>query len=45
MAKVAFTELTIRNLKPGAYFDEKTPAFGISCPSTVAQSPAPKTFA
>jgi len=29
MATVAFTELTIRNLKPGSYFDEKTPAFGI----------------
>lgn len=29
MAKVAFTELRIRNLRPGAYFDEKTPAFGI----------------
>ena len=29
MAKLAFTELSIRNLKPGSYFDEKTPAFGI----------------
>lgn len=29
MARVAFTDLTIRNLKPGSYFDEKTPAFGI----------------
>jgi integrase len=29
MATVAFTDLTIRNLKPGSYFDEKTPAFGI----------------
>lgn len=29
MATVAFTELTIRHLKPGSYFDEKTPAFGI----------------
>jgi len=29
MATVAFTDLTIRNLKPGSYFDEKTPGFGI----------------
>jgi len=29
MAKVVFTDLTIRSLKPGAYFDTKTPAFGI----------------
>ena len=29
MATVAFTDLTIRSLKPGSYFDEKTPAFGI----------------
>ena len=26
---IAFTDLTIRNRKPGAYFDEKTPACGI----------------
>jgi len=29
MATLAFTDLTIRNLKAGSYFDEKTPAFGI----------------
>lgn len=29
MATIAFTELTIRNLKPGSYFDAKMPAFGI----------------
>jgi integrase len=29
MPKIAFTDLTIRALQPGTYFDLKTPAFGI----------------
>ncbi len=29
MPKIAFTDLTIRSLAPGMYFDAKTPAFGI----------------
>jgi integrase len=29
MAVVHFTDLTVQNLKPGIYFDDRTPAFGI----------------
>jgi hypothetical protein len=29
MPKVAFTDLSVRSLKPGMYFDTKTPAFGL----------------
>jgi hypothetical protein len=29
MPKLAFTDLAVRSLKPGTYFDTKTPAFGM----------------
>ena len=29
MPKIAFTDLSVRSLKPGTYFDTKTPAFGM----------------
>lgn len=29
MSKISFTDLTIQSLKPGTYFDLKTPGFGI----------------
>ena len=29
MPKLQFTDITVRNLKPGTYFDTKTPAFGM----------------
>jgi integrase len=29
MPKIAFTDLSVRALKPGTYFDTKTPAFGM----------------
>lgn len=29
MPKIAFSDLTVRALKPGVYFDAKTPAFGL----------------
>jgi hypothetical protein len=29
MTQIAFTDLTVRSLKPGLFFDTRTPGFGI----------------